>query len=179
MVQGAKQKTYSADDRHKRGEENKTLASGWPQIIGPPSKGLRRITVNQETGDQPRGENDPGSWLRELPTPNEQRNDCGKCERFDKRDIRSPILHLGQFFIYAGFVAASSSASSIFISRNAFWNKFSISCSVTSLGASRSSISKSGNPRLVMRPGSSNSICFASTAPRAFTSSKITRCSGS
>src|SRR4051812_22001650 len=99
MVQGAKQKTYDADNRNKAYKENKALTSRRPQIIGPPSKCLGRITVNQEAGDQPDGKDDPGSRLCQLPTPDEQRNDCGKRERFDKREIRSPILHLGRFFI--------------------------------------------------------------------------------
>src|SRR5229473_2341097 len=73
MVRGAMYRAEQ-DSRKKKcrnaGSKNEREAfCRGPQVVGPPSHGLRSVLVNHETGEQPNGEDQPRKEVDSLELP--------------------------------------------------------------------------------------------------------------
>src|SRR5262249_8365605 len=170
-MQHSEKQAHCADAQGSKREEWEGLPRRGQEIISTPTQGFWGIPAEQDTQAQPDCYHPPGAWRLRLQPPDVQAYEAGESQRFEQTRNSSQTGHRVQF---SGSVPSDSWRN--FIKRSTLMNKCSISCSEAAALPKNSASSKSGKPRLVMRPGRASRSLAAGTGPAARISSKATRC---
>src|SRR5208283_3812507 len=173
-LQHPQKQSRAANRRARRRKKHPRLPRRRPKIVPAPSHRLRCVPPQEKTRHQPHHEHPPRLSQQRLSPPDVPPHIPDESQRFEQtRDPPRAPAHL-QFS-----TADSVSPCRISIIFSTLSNNFSISASDASSGARNSFKSKSGNPRFVIRAGSSSRSFAEGTSPIAAISSNTVRFIGS